>query len=81
MDFPFLAVYSNDHVDVGVDKEKEEARSLRAPLGNQIKWNRVGGREGEGEGEGNGGRGEGNGGREGRPEYVRRTPSAIQIRC
>ena len=38
MDFPFLAVYSNDHVDVGVDKEKEEARSLRAPLGNQIKW-------------------------------------------
>ena len=74
MDFPFLAVYSNDHVDVGVDKEKEEARSLRAPLGNQIKWNRVGGREGEGEGEGNGGR-------EGRPEYVRRTPSAIQIRC
>ena len=77
MDFPFLAVYSNDHVvhvDVGVDKEKEEARSLRAPLGNQIKWNRVGGREGDGEGEGNGGR-------EGRPEYVRRTPSAIQIRC
>ena len=74
MDFPFLAVYSNDHVDVGVDKEKEEARSLRAPLGNQIKWNRVGGREGEGEREGIGGR-------EGRPEYVRRTPSAIQIRC
>ena len=74
MDFPFLAVYSNDHVDVGVDKEKEEARSLRAPLGNQIKWNRVGGREGEGQREGIGGR-------EGRPEYVRRTPSAIQIRC
>ena len=28
MDFPFVAVYSNGDVDVGVDKEKEEARSF-----------------------------------------------------